>query len=419
MRVEENVLREVLQEAVADLNNKPKSAKDKFKELMFNMYNYTAGEATDVINGTLPVDLMQKDMLFRVTKVLFELNNRIGGTFDSDKLLVDTYFTEREIEDFNFKIDRNKQDEDIIIPQSQWVQVEDDQYIIVLSIDDIMDKFISKNKVQYNPETQRDLTIKETKTGKVKVITWFPQAFTDICNAMESGNHISDGWTFNMNPDKCLPPKISKGNLIITKESIIDCIDGFHRLRAAIAVKLKRPEWNKKFYINLMVFDKEKANQFILQEDIKNHLSEKQTSSIDPLDAANFIIDKLNMSSKFHLKNSIDDNMKFIINKIMQKTFEPKKLYSSEERQEAVEIFNFILDNMNELVEDKQLYDKVITKEEWFVYMYILNYCRSHDKSFMNILNNLDVNGILNKVSFKNEPLAKHYTYMNEVIRNV
>lgn len=416
MKVNENDLREIIRLALFNVTDeRNKKATDKFKELMFNMYGYTGGEAIDILNGKLPVELMQKDLMFRVTKVLYELNKHIDGTFDIEKLDVNNYFTEREIEDYNKKIEKNTKDDDVVI--TQWLRVADDQYIIVLSLDEISD-LVNRNKLRYNPETQRDLTIKETKNGKVKVITWFPDSFNNICEAMKNDLYISDTLSLNVNPDYYAPPKIIKGNLVIPKESVIDCIDGFHRFKAAITTKMGRASWNQLFIFNLMVFDKDKAVRFILQQDKKNHLSDAQTTRTDTTDPVNFIIDKLNDSTKFILRGKIIDEISYTFNKVVNKLFEPKKLYTTEDRKEAVNLYNLIEKNFNELIEQNSLYSKELSKEEWFIYLYILKYATDNQLEFIELVNKLSISSIIDEVKFVNQPSSKHYKYMSEVINN-
>lgn len=415
MKVEEKVLQDILRAALSDGNNRPKAFEDRFKIIMYNMYNITPGDAIAILNGTVPVEIMAKETMFKATKVLYEINKTLSYGFDINKLDVEIYFTEREIENFSQKINRKKEDKDIII--ENWSRVAEDQYVAVISIDDIID-YINRNKIRYNPETQRNLVIKETKNGKEKHIKLFPKALEEIEESMTSNNYISNAITFNINPDKFEPPKIIKGNLVIPKDSIMDCIDGFHRLKVANIVKIKNPEWDKNFIVNIMVFDKDKAIRYILQEDKKNHLSSDQITESDQYDAANFIINKLIESNNFYHRNLISDK-KIVLNVLLNSIFKPKRLISIENRPEAVKLFSLIEQNINKLIEEKDLYKKEITKEEWFIYLYILKYCLDNNKDFIEIVNKIPMNRLLDEIVFTSKPISKHFNLMNEVISNV
>jgi len=417
----EDKLREVLRLALADVNSndKTKSYKDQYKTIMYNMYNITAGEATDILTGKLPVELMQKDTLFKVTSVLFELNKTINGTFDIKKLNVDDYFTEKEKIEYNQKIERKIQDKDIVIKAGCWTKVADDQYFITITPDDLMNEYINRNKINYNPKTQRNLTIKETKTGKVKMITFDSDAYKEIYESMGNNNYISDILALNVNIDYYAPPRILNGNLVIPNESQIDCIDGYHRLQGAITTKISNPDWNQPLAFFLFVCDEDKAVRYILQQDKKIHLSDQQVVRADSTDAANFIIDKLNDSSKFIMRNTIDNGKFVVLNKIITKLFNPSKLYTPEDRQEAVKLYQTIENNINELIETNNLYNLDITKEIWFIYLYVLKYCTDNGLDYVSTINKLSIDDLLGKIKFTNKPNDKHYRLMREVVKNV
>lgn len=417
----EDKLREVLRLALADADasDKVKSFKDKYKTIMHNMYNITAGEATDILTGKLPVELMQYDTLFKVTSVLYQLNKSTRGTFDTKKLDVDLYFTEQEKIDYDKKIDRKTQDEDIIIKAGCWTKIADDQYFITITPDELMTYYINRNKINYNPNTQRNLTIKETKTGKVKMITFDNDAYGEISAGMANNDYISDIIALNSNPDYYTPPRIINGNIVISSKSQLDCIDGYHRLQGAITTKINNPEWNQPLAFFLFVYDEAKAVRYILQQDKKIHLSDEQVIKSDDIDAANFIIDKLNDSNKFILRNTIDGSKHVALNKIITKLFNPSKLYKPEDRQNAVKLYQIIEGNINELIETNNLYNIDITKEMWFIYLYILKHCMDNKLDFVSTVNKYSMDDILDQIKFTNRPNDSHYRTMRKVMQNV
>jgi len=417
----EDKLIEVLRLALTDANanDKTKSFKDQYKTIMYNMYNITAGEATDILTGKLPVELMQKDTLFKVTSALFELNKSTRGTFDFKKLNVDDYFTEKEKVEYGQKINRKIQDEDIVIKAGCWTQIADDQYFITITPDDLLNNYINRNKINYNYKTQRNLTIKETKTGKIKMITFDKDAYKEIRESMAAGNYISDILALNINPDFYTPPRVVNGNIVIPNDSQIDCIDGYHRLQGAITTKINNKDWNQNLTFFLFICDEAKAVKYILQEDEKIHLSDEQVTKSDDTDAANFIINKLNDSNKFILRQTIDNNKFLILNKIITRLFNPSKLYTQEDRQKAVQLYQLIEKNINELIETNNLYNLEVTKEMWFIYLYVIKYCNDNNFNFVTIINKLSINDLLEQIKFTNRPNDSHYRLMREVVKNV
>jgi hypothetical protein len=420
VKVEEDELRNVLREAISNVNKKRVTV-DKTKELMYSMYNITAGETAFILNGKLPVDLMQKDMLFKVAKVLWELEHRPEGTFNINKLNVDDYFTEDEKKVYNKKINRKKQDKDIIIKAGNWMQVEEDQYIIKIYPDELLNDYINRDKINYNPDTQRYLTTLKTKEGDdIQIITFDEDACDDIFNDMSNNMYISNVLALNVNPDYNAPPRVLNGNIVIPNKSQIDCIDGYHRLRAAINTKIRNPEWNQPLVFFLFICDVQKACRYILEEDKKIHLSKEQVTKSDELDAVNFIIKKLNDDANFILRNTITNNKYTVVNKVISKLFDPSKLYTQEDRQNAVKLYQTIKENINNYIENNNLYGIEVTKEMWFIYLYVLKYCENDQKlDFSNIINSLDMNALIIEMNFTNAPSDNHYRILKEVLQNV
>jgi hypothetical protein len=419
MKVDESDLRSVLREALADANKKKTSA-DKAKKLMYNMYNITVGEAAFILNGKTPLELMQRDMLFKVTNSLYELNKRVGATFDFEKLDVNKYFTEDEKIIYHQAIDRKKQDKDIVIKAGNWMKVEDDQYVIKIYPDELLSDYINRDKINYNPETQRYLTTLRTKSGEeIQVITFDEDACEDIFNEMSNGLYISNVLALNVNPDYYTPPRIVNGNIVIPHDSVIDCIDGYHRLRAAINTKLRNPDWNQPLVFFLFICDVQKACRYILEEDKKIHLSNEQTEKSDETNAVNFIIKKLNDDVHFALRNTISGNKYNVVNKTIAKLFNPNKLYTQEDRQEAVKLYQLIKNNINSYIENNDLYKQEITKEKWFILLYILNYCNDKEIEFVDFVGKFDIDLLSNHMNFTNTPSDKHYNILKEAIENV
>lgn len=419
MKVEEDVLRNVLREAIADAS-KIKTKVDIVKELMYGMFNVTSGETVFILNGKTPVDLMQKEMLYKTTKVLFELNNRISGTFDVNKLDVEKYFTEEECDIYKQKINRKKQDSDIVIKAGNWMKVEDDQIIIKIYPDELMKDYIGRDKINYNPETQRYLTTMKTKNGEdIEVITFDEDSCEDIFNDMFNGLYISNVLALNVNPDYYAPPRIVNGNIVIPSDSAIDCIDGYHRLRAAINTKIRKPEWNQPLVFFLFICDVQKACRYILEEDKKIHLSKEQATKSDEANAVNFIIKKLNDDINFVLRNTIVGNKEVAVNHTITRLFNPKKLYTPEDRQEAVKLYHLIKDNINKYIESDNLYGVELSKEKWFIILYVLKYCVDNQLEFVNVICRIDFDLLEKEINFTKTPSDKHYASVKEALKNV
>ena len=419
MKVDEDILRKILQEAITDINKK-KTKIEKVKEFMYSMYNITSGESAFILNGKTPLDLIQKDMLFKITNVLYEVNKRIDSTFDYNKLDINTYFTEEEKTIYSQKINRNKKDKDSIIKAGNWMQVQEDQYVIKIYPNELIDDYIGLDKFNYNPETQRYLTKLKDKNGdEIEVITFDGDACEAIYDDMSNGLYISNTLALNVNPDFSAPPRIFNGNLIIPNDSEIDCIDGYHRLRAAINTKIRHPEWNQPLVFFLFVCDVEKACRYILEEDFKIHLSEEQVQKTDDANAVNFIVKKLNEDINFILRGTIEGKKYKTVSKVIEKLFSPKRLYTPEDRQNAVQLSNFIKENINLYIENDNLYGMEVTKEIWFIYLCVLKHCIDKKLSFELIIKEINIEKLSKEMNFTKTPSERHYNIIKEALQYV
>jgi len=415
MKVNENILREALREAIADVQRRPYTFEKQIQTTMLHMYNVTPGETTFMLNGRTPVETMIEDTMYKLATVLYELNkSNPSDTFDYTKLDVDKYFTETEKLKYSQKYNREIIEQDVVF--KNWNQVANDQYIVITNNKELT-QLASINKIHYNPETQRALTVIQTKDGVIKKVTIIPEAYEAIFDNMKNGNHIPDELTFNINPDLYEPPKVLRNNLIIPNESVIDCIDGYHRLKAMIDLTILDPDFFLPVILIITVFSVDKAKQYILQKDKKNHLTDEQVTQYDQYDAANFIIEKIKQSIYF--KNSNINDISYTLNKIISQIFKPESLKKPEARPKAVTLFKEIENRMNELIENKGYFNKNFSKEEWFIYLYLIKYSIDNRKDFLDVVNQININELLSRIKITNKPIGKHFSVMSEVTNNV
>ena len=418
MLVNENILRDNLREAIADVTDRSKRAtlavEKQLKEMALHMFNITGGNMAYILNGRTPVDTMSDEIMFKVASILYEYIKNNPSDFDIQKIDIEKYFTDSEKEIYNKKIDRKLVDKDIV--SEYWIPIAEDEVVIRLSNKQILE-LASSNRIHYNPETQRDLTIVETDEGVFKKVTVDGNAVSDIKEDMINGDYIPNAITFNINPDISDQPKIVNGKFVISKECIIDCINGFHRLKASILTTKLHPEVEFNFIVIITGFDVKKAKRYIIQENYRVPLSEEQATQDDQDNPANFIIYKLKQS--IYLKDSNIDNISFSLNKIITRIFDPTRLKNAEARKNALNLFRLIESNMNELIENNDWIGKEISKEEWFIYLYLIDYCNNNNKNFNTIVSKIDVDNLLGQITVTKEPTKKHFKIMGEVINNV
>lgn len=410
------ILRKTLQQAIADVNKKPKTFMQKVKKSMVYMFNVPVGDTVDIFNGKLPVEGMSLDTLYKVSKVLHELyQHQEEVSFDLDKLDVVNYFTETQIRQFSLKIQDEEPVGDIVF--DKFLELNPDQYLVVASIDEII-RWRDSRRIKYNEKTQRKMTIRESNGLEIKSVTLNAKARGKIHELMENDEFISNTLTLNVNPDYHPTPYITKdGKLVIPEESEIDMSDGFHRYLEMTSVKDKNNTWKYRSAFYITVFNEEKSNQFIWQEDHKNHLAKEQRDTMSKIDEVNYLLERLNTSSDFHLKGSLTDEKLFVMNKVIHSLFEDKE--NKLDRKTGIKLYKTIETNMNSLIEEKDLYDKEITKQEWFIYLSILNFSIKNELKFIDIINKIDIETLASETIFRNEPKDKQYTQIGSILKEV
>jgi len=408
----EDTLREVLRDAIADLNRGKRTYKEQLKKSMVHMYNVPPGDTVDIINGKLPVEGMSLDTMYKLTRVLYEINKNREDGFDTNLLDVNVYFNENQQKYFDQKFIDEEPVGDIIF--DKYLQLNPDQFIVVASVDEII-KWRNSRRIRYNEKIQRRMTLRTTLRGnEVRKVTLNPKARQQIRKLMKENKFISNTLTLNINPEYYDPPYITKDDkLVIPSESEIDISDGFHRYLEMTSLKDEDPEFkfNCGFYIT--VFDEEKANRFIWQEDHKTHLVLEQKETMVKNDEINYLVNRLNTSSNFHHQGKLSDKELFIIRQAIVFTFNKENKL---DRATSVKLFKTIEENINSLIEEKNLYDEKFNQKEWFIYIITLYYSIKNKLDFINMVNKLDIDKISSNLSFKVNPKPRHVTIvMNEL----
>lgn len=414
MKANPENLQQSLRLAILEINKRPNHVEKTLKEMALHMFNMTGGEIAYILNGRTPVDTMSEETLYKVAKILYEYLVNHSEDFNISEIDVTKYFTDNEQKNYNKKIDRKVVDSDIV--REYYVPIADDQIIISFTNKELT-QLAAMNKIHYEPETQRSLTTIETENGTIQKVTINTDAYNSIFEDMKADDYIPNMLTFNADPDSSEQPRIVGNKVIIPQGCVINCIDGYHRVKVLIAVTKLKPDWNITIPVMFVGFDVKKAKRFIIQEDKKTHLTKEQTTEDNQDDAANFIIGKFKNSD--YLKDSGIQNISYQLNRIINGIFTLQPLKTNEARQKALLLFKRIEEEMNTLIEDNMWIGKEFSKEEWFMFLYLMDYCWSINVNFQDYIKKINLKELLELISITNEPSPKQYKIMKEAIKNV
>lgn len=415
VKVDPTLLREVLQEKITIINNElPKRIRKDIEDWMVSHYNVEYGDASGVFKGLLPIQSLSYEMLYKLTSSMYKIlkNDVKGKEIYLGDLNVEKYFTEVELSQFEMPFPNEITDEDIVI--NDWLQINYDQFTIKASINQVI-KWRDINKLKYNPDTQRDLIYKDSKGGVlIKTVDINEKSIDEMMELISTNDFFADELTININTDINVNSdqliQIKDKKLIIPHNAQIDLIDGFHRYVALCKYKDLNPDFEFTIKFNLVMWDTEKANKFILQQDKKNHLSDKQVARTEK-NEVNYVIDRLASSSRFHLRNTLDKDMKYELNIIIKELFNPTK------REDAIPLFKLIEKTINELVEEMEMYNAQFTKVDWFIYLYLIKLSQDEKIDFLDMALGLDIDSLKKEIYYRNKPLRKHYRLIAERVK--
>ena len=216
-----------------------------------------------------------------------------------------TYFSDKEIVRFSsLKADYLKTD---IYPIriSPVIEIAEDQWVTKISID-LLKEFYDNQLIIYNPRTQRQLKQRRRGQDVSYTIDIVSSSVKAIEGLMSKGEFVPNALTLNLNVDD---PEVDfdiVGSELILNSGKFDIIDGFHRFRAAINTKIKNPDFQFNFILNIMNFTEDKACQYIEQEDKRNKISKSYLASMDKSSPTNIIIDKLNNTLDSPVRSKIE-----------------------------------------------------------------------------------------------------------------
>jgi hypothetical protein len=410
---EDKALRDLLAEKMAIIQNKlPKHAQKEVEKIMFEKFNVQSGRVVGIFNGFERIETVPYHMLYKLAVAIIEVGSN-RGDFDYSKLdHLDDYFHPDEKIEYSKPISNKDQDIDIVIEKDMWHETNVGMYSYIdihSTIDEVIEWFYH-GKLRFNPETQRDLIVIETDGMPIYYLDINDKSTDDMRKAMLDGSYFPVPGTININPELYdeYPVKVKNGKLIIERKFSMDLIEGFHNYLSYTSVKLKNKNWSYPCDFRLYLLNTEDANRYILQMDKKNHLKDTQTSRIDTLNAANFVVRSINTSSSFKLRGSINDEMFLYLYDLLPKLFTVNTSLAS-----------LLIPKLNTVILKVNPTADCLNKVEWFVYLYIIK--QSIDKNILidKLIEQIDFSIVFNVIKFRNDPSSKHYRLLNNIINEV
>jgi hypothetical protein len=311
-------------------------------ELMFENHNMNGGETNRLINGD------EQILNSSTIEELYWLTQSICIILKEFKL--EKYFTQHEINSYSNTRKRNEIKEKYPIEFDNVLQVSNDQWVTVTDVNTLYELY--KNQIiNYNKNTQRPTIYKEKDGITEYKIFLNRESMNEIAGLMEDKKFIPNAITLNLNLDN---PEIDfeyKNGKLIIYSGMPDIVDGYHRYQAMMKNKLSNEDFNYPTVLNITNFDEVKACSFIAQEDKRNKINKSVLRTMDSTNLINILVQRLNEDSRCYLSGQIGRTETHKVNSTW--IYEIiDKCYSIKDKTEMIELFKYLKEIFNAVIED-------------------------------------------------------------------
>ncbi|HEY5588234.1 MAG TPA: hypothetical protein VIK86_04670 [Candidatus Paceibacterota bacterium] len=337
-----------------------------FKASIFEIMKtkgFKLSDVNDFIFMNTPMETFSFIVLCLFTIALFDVTK-------SEALNPAKFFYPIEIEEAQkYEIENIDTSNDPLI-FTDMIQINENQWAGKLSIQEFNEK-IDTQRIQYNPETQRGLKLKEYKGSIISEISTNKESVRSIKDDILNNRFVSNFITLNIeqNGKEDFNYNTKSRTLIIT-DGDIALTDGWHRSLGMIQALKENKNINYTTGIMITHFDISKAQNFIVQEDKRNKINTNYIKTIDNNNFSNQLVKKLNEHPSY-LKEKIVNDEAFIKNsqglilyprllKMINYTFNPQN------NMDMIKQSKFIIDGLNMLIESNPDYLIETNESLWF-----------------------------------------------------
>jgi hypothetical protein len=236
------------------------------------------------------------------------------------------------------------------------MQFAEDHYVTSMSAQDIASLY-ARNIIVYNRQTQRNIKYSEYQNKVIEMININKSSIAEIEKAIIEGRMITNFITINLLQTGEENYKYNaKSKTLTVFAGELDILDGFHRSLGIINAVQKVPNIQYTTGLNIVSWDVEKAQNFIVQEDKRNPIKKAYIKSISHEKYENMIIKKINETSSSDMRGKITTDETLIRTHRALTTFEvlteavQNEYDKIKTSRDAMVISEWLIEFFNELV---------------------------------------------------------------------
>ncbi|MGG3920460.1 DNA sulfur modification protein DndB [Geobacillus thermodenitrificans] len=293
-------------------------------------------------------------------KFLCLLTEQVYVASGNLELNPENYFSKREIKEVKSTFEGEVQKKvDFPYTFKPAIQIAPDMFITKIKASEIK-LFMDNKLLQYNFETQREARIKVDKNDPTNIIQEVKinkKHMEHIKESIVKGEALPSSLTFNARlgtGDEGFELVYDEDTMELTiqKGTLLDCLDGFHRVTAVVKALEENPETDMTFMLNVVNFDIPKAREYFAQMNTIEPIGKGHLENIKKERQADFIVDQLKYNSELKGRISPSEHIPHTTSLLVSlKTLADAidEVYGIEDRVEAIKTANYLKEFFNQL----------------------------------------------------------------------
>ncbi|MCC9021765.1 DNA sulfur modification protein DndB [Bacillus nakamurai] len=398
-------LKSEIEEAIKEIKNDSNKVKE-LKAIMGNKYKTLPGYVQEILNNNdNNVQRMNEKEVYIFAKELYS----ILGILALDPA---NYFPTRLAKELEGgRIFAGEEVVKLPYTFKNVVKIKEDNYVTSISAKELSELYNS-SILQYNYNTQREG--KFIKGSLIPVPKTNPKSVDEIKELFIKGDLIVSMLTFNArlgtaDGDEELDYNPSDLSLTVTRGTLLDALDGYHRISGIVKALAEVPELDQPFILNVVNYDEEKAKHHFAQMNTINPVEKSRIEELGQKRYSSTIVEQLKFNSE--LKNKIspqgdiglDSNFLVTYHTLSEAIDDAFELNSRRDALKIAKYLSSFIDNLFYAFPDEFLEDDLtsIRKHSYINYnvmFYGYIYLAKKMKENNMELNKLE--GILNTIDF-------------------
>jgi hypothetical protein len=327
---------------------------DKIKQVKKGMKSYKIlpGKVQSYFNNPELVNELDIETVYFLTEQAYSVT-------ENTTIYPTEYFTVREIKEIKSNFE-GYESETIEFPYTfkNVLKGNEDDYMLYIKASEI--KVLFENSLlQWNAETQREA--RQSKKGDEIIETpkVVEKSVREMEELLEKGEMISTVITFNArlgtSDDESGEELIydpNKMELTVTKGTLLDVLDGFHRINSIVRALRKDPSLDETFKLNILHKGKAQAQQYFKQLNTTNPVGQGHLKKMGETRQADFIAKQLQYNSELKNKVAASDtiapNSDFLVTfNVLSDAID--EVFNIEDKPTAITTSRYLTQFINEL----------------------------------------------------------------------